>query len=154
MFFRIVNLLKTLIKEIIMITENQYKILQMCKDNPQLLDEEFEAEYSYLATNDYLIAEEFQTRRGWRNRYKTSKNKGLLPIQEYEDRLASIQKESRSLQIAEESNRIAAGANQIAQEANTKSEKANYISIWAIAISGILSIATFVASVLIALFIR
>lgn len=44
---------KNLIEEIIMITENQYKILKMCKDSPQLLDDEFESEYTFLATIQY-----------------------------------------------------------------------------------------------------
>ncbi len=137
-----------------MITETQYQILMKCKDVAQPFDKSLESEFSYLATNQYLVTEDVRIGNELRHYYRTGKIKGVLAIQEYEDRLNCIQKENRSIQIAEESNKIAEEANQIAKEANSKSKKANTISVWAIGISAILSALTIVASVLIAVFVK
>ncbi len=136
-----------------MITETQYNILIKCKDSSQIFNNEPKAELSYLLKNQYLIPEMVWMDNDGYNGYQIS-NKGLLAIQEYEDRINGIQSQTRTLQIAEESNKIAKEANQIAREANAKSKKANSISVWSIVISAILSIGAVIASVLIALFVK
>lgn len=137
-----------------MITKTQYEILINCKDSPQPFDINFDSELSFLVSNQYLIIEEIQTKNGWKSYYRTSKNIGLLAIQEYEDRVNGIEKENRAMQIAEEQKQIAEESNRIAKEANIKSKRANTISIWSIVISGVFSLITVVASVLIAIFIK
>lgn len=130
-----------------MISKSEYEVLKMLLESPNLDEVKFIKEIRSLKQDNLIklhsagLGHLANGQVYIRVKGYDVTSKGKRAIEEYENFIANVKRENHTVEIAEE-------ANYIAKTANKKSHNANVLSIIAIVLSSIFSIAALIVSIL------